>query len=132
MTRVDQNDFLTSKIELSRPKSLFVQISSPEALAASIRILLMFSIVLVHSRSRLPTFFKKAAKARGMGKVPFPKLNPKRSLGLESNRNKKHFGRSPEWVESTHTAQRKKQFRVSSSHIGEFRAGPKWSRAGPK
>ena len=44
-------------------KSLFVQISSPEALATSIRILPMFSVVLVHSRSQIPTH-KKAAKTR--------------------------------------------------------------------
>ena len=31
--------------------------SAPEALATSIRILLMFSIVLAHSRAQIPTFF---------------------------------------------------------------------------
>ena len=33
--------------------------SVPEALATSIRILLMFSIVLAHSRGQIPTFFEK-------------------------------------------------------------------------
>ena len=33
--------------------------SVPEALATSIRILLMFSIVLEHSRALIPTFLKR-------------------------------------------------------------------------
>ena len=33
--------------------------SVPEAIAASIRILLMVSIVLAHSRAQIPTFFLK-------------------------------------------------------------------------
>ena len=45
-------------------KSLFLQLSSPEAFATSIRILLMFSIVLAHSRRPIPTFFKILAGIR--------------------------------------------------------------------
>ena len=70
-----ETTFRRPKWNYSRSKSLIVRISSPEALATSIRILLMFSIVLAHSRNQIPSFCvnpffcpgipnKKAAKTR--------------------------------------------------------------------